>query len=539
MTVSKAVNDRLEGGDGDDILYNSLGNDELIGDAGDDTIKLGKLLKFGVIDGGVGDDTLDATELQKAESFYVLMNYTGLTPFNIDRVEGNTIYLKENVTGREGISFSGIEKIEVSAEVAAEARDVLPEPYVVNDNADAAIDARDYSDWFDVSNLEISDQINLITGLALSVDQQRLIYSDNDGKFLYDVEGSELKSFEFQFGNGNTLTINNPGQFRISPEAAVQLMNDHEFFELAPMINHSENKIYGDDNDNTPLNGTDNNDLIAGLGGNDTLFGFDGNDTLVGGNGNDTLFSGEGYNQLIGGNGDDTLISSERGVLNELYGGAGDDTFEFDALSDLSIIDGGEGIDTLVADNLNIRENDAENFYELMQHIGFTPFNIDYVDTIENIIHLKSDVTGRGGIGFTGIERIKVSHAVAVEAENVLPDPIVVQDTASNTVLNENGNNDWVDFSNLTGRNQDAFIDALGKIIQNQQPDAPIYDGIDAHIYDDNDGKYAYDIEALNLTTFEVPFDNGNTLTINNPAQFRISGEMAERLMNEFGLNVV
>jgi Ca2+-binding RTX toxin-like protein len=67
------------------------------------------------------------------------------------------------------------------------------------------------------------------------------------------------------------------------------------------------------------IHGRDGNDTLHGLGGNDHLFGDAGNDTLFGDAGNDILDGGDGNDTLIGGTGADTLI-----------GGAGIDTASYE-----------------------------------------------------------------------------------------------------------------------------------------------------------------------------------------------------------------
>jgi len=76
------------------------------------------------------------------------------------------------------------------------------------------------------------------------------------------------------------------------------------------------------------LRGTNEADVIMGLGGNDTITGGnaddvicggDGNDRLTGDNGNDVLSGGFGVDTLDGANGDDTLIGGPAAgdVLNQ------------------------------------------------------------------------------------------------------------------------------------------------------------------------------------------------------------------------------
>ena len=75
------------------------------------------------------------------------------------------------------------------------------------------------------------------------------------------------------------------------------------------------------------LTGTADADSIAGLGGNDVLMGNAGDDTLEGGNGDDTLNGGAGNDRMDGGAGSDTYLTESAGdVIVEARGGGFADT---------------------------------------------------------------------------------------------------------------------------------------------------------------------------------------------------------------------
>jgi Ca2+-binding RTX toxin-like protein len=117
-----------------------------------------------------------------------------------------------------------------------------------------------------------------------------------------------------------------------------------------------------DDNNGNPLPGTENidvilglggDDIIQGLGGADFLYGGDGNDRVEGGEGNDFMDGGNGENLLDGGNGNDTLVGGagrdllESGDGNDfIFGGNDDDLLNAGFGSDY--LDGGLGNDILV-----------------------------------------------------------------------------------------------------------------------------------------------------------------------------------------------
>ena len=71
------------------------------------------------------------------------------------------------------------------------------------------------------------------------------------------------------------------------------------------------------------FNGTADADIVFGLAGNDTLNGAGGNDTLDGGDGNDTINGGAGTDAMTGGLGDDTYVVDAAGdqVIEAAAGG--------------------------------------------------------------------------------------------------------------------------------------------------------------------------------------------------------------------------
>ena len=74
------------------------------------------------------------------------------------------------------------------------------------------------------------------------------------------------------------------------------------------------------------LTGTEDADVIVGLGGNDTVQGGDGDDRICGGAGNDKLSTGWGFSQIDGGVGNDRLLIT--GGYADMWGGAGNDTLK-------------------------------------------------------------------------------------------------------------------------------------------------------------------------------------------------------------------
>ena len=75
---------------------------------------------------------------------------------------------------------------------------------------------------------------------------------------------------------------------------------------------------------NDKLRGDHGNDLIRGHAGNDTIDGGDGNDLIFGGGGDDGIVAGDGNDTVFGDNGSDTILGGDGDDM--LFGGGGVDT---------------------------------------------------------------------------------------------------------------------------------------------------------------------------------------------------------------------
>jgi Ca2+-binding RTX toxin-like protein len=85
-----------------------------------------------------------------------------------------------------------------------------------------------------------------------------------------------------------------------------------------------------------PINGTPDNDTLAGTAGDDLILGLAGNDRLNGLAGDDTLDGGAGTNQIDSGDGNDTVVLDGTASSTNVHipatgidGGAGTDTISF------------------------------------------------------------------------------------------------------------------------------------------------------------------------------------------------------------------
>lgn len=149
------------------------------------------------------------------------------------------------------------------------------------------------------------------------------------------------------------------------------------------------------ENDN--LAGTANDDTIAGLNGDDLLEAGAGNDILNGGNGNDSLTGGEGNDTLNGGNGN-----------NVLDGGNGDDLISFGAGE--NIVSGGEGIDTLDLNFANLTE-DFIFTYNIFAEPSTTEGGILNGTTVESVEQVN--VASGSGNDLVDIATASVGSSIA------------------------------------------------------------------------------------------------------------------------------
>jgi Ca2+-binding RTX toxin-like protein len=89
-----------------------------------------------------------------------------------------------------------------------------------------------------------------------------------------------------------------------------------------------DDRIFGQDGNDTLLGGEGNDYLDGGLG-NDVIYGQDGNDSISGAFGNDRLFGGAGADTIFAGWGNDAIYGD---------GGTGADVFIFAANEGLDVI---------------------------------------------------------------------------------------------------------------------------------------------------------------------------------------------------------
>jgi Ca2+-binding RTX toxin-like protein len=268
-------NDSIEGGDGNDVISGDENNDVLLGGAGADTIYGG--LGHDTLFGGDGNDVLDGGE-------YHDTIYGGLGDDTLTATNGLNLF------------FGG------------EGNDLITGGY----NPDTAFYDGNYSDY------EVSrDYTGLITVGDLNL-------GDGD-------EGTDsLTSIStLQFADQNIST----DSIVIPPVPDLTLYGTEAADNLEGYT--ADDTLFGYGADDT-LSGKQGSDTLYGGAGNDTLLGDAGADVLFGDEGNDSLNGGSDNDTLFGGAGDDSLA----GMLgaDSFHGGEGNDWIDGESSGDGDVV---------------------------------------------------------------------------------------------------------------------------------------------------------------------------------------------------------
>ncbi len=268
-------NNIINGGDGNDTLVGSMGDDTLEGGAGDDQIV--GLNGDDILNGGAGDDELSGG-------------------FGDDMLNGGAG--NDTLNGGDGDDI-----------LRAGAGDDIANGGNGNDNlnggsGDDTLNGNDGDDFFvgiggtDSIDGGAGTDTNSFQGVGSSV-----IATVNEGGSGVASHGDVNESFvgiEHLTGSDNDDILNAGGNF----ESVLRGLGGNDI-----------------------LNGSSGNDLLIGNDGDDILRGGAGNDRAFGGDGNDSLNGGGGDDFLRGGDGDDFFVGI--GGTDSIDGGLGFDTNSF------------------------------------------------------------------------------------------------------------------------------------------------------------------------------------------------------------------
>ncbi|WP_278247628.1 beta strand repeat-containing protein, partial [Teichococcus deserti] len=385
----EGVNNRFEGGDGDDILDGGFGNDTLQGGRGND-----------VLIGGEGNDTADFSDLDvgvevRLDKGYAETRVTGdATPehddlISIEHAVGtryddliigdagkNHLYGgsgNDKLQGGAGADFlDGGEGIDTASYanatsgVTAALTDYdsdAPSDFTIFTPLPSSINTGDAAGdtYSSIENLEGSKFADALYGNSENNHLYGLAGKDS----LYGGAGDDVLEGGL---DADALNGGEGSDFASYENAASAVEASLVARKNTPTAITTNNEASGDTYVSIEnLRGSKFNDLLTGDANGNILQGLDGNDTLDGGAGNDTLEGGAGNDWLLGGTGDDWLV-----------GGLGNDT-----------LDGGEG----GSDTVDYRYRETGVTVNLATGIAGSGTDRDTLISIENVVGSNLDDT--------------------------------------------------------------------------------------------------------------------------------------------------
>jgi Ca2+-binding RTX toxin-like protein len=322
-------NDTLYGGDGDDSITGGDGDDLLFGDAGNDTLI-----------GGLGTDT--AVYAKAIDGYFIARDGSDYLVYDASLGSGGEGI--DRLSGIEILKFNGVGYSLASLNTGL---------FLSGDGAENSLTGTENGDVLDGQAGN-----DILTGLG----GNDLIFSGDGNDQVFGGDGNDYITGDngtdtLQGGAGDDHLVGGAGDDNLDGGSGNDTLEDS-------MGNDTINGGAGDDNISDPygLNtilGGDGNDTIVASGnidggaGNDTITSivainslggyFPDHVTLSGGDGDDHIFANNNFLGAIldGGAGNDTLVGTLDYTTNEtFYGGDGDD-----------IISAGSGNDTLYGGN--------------------------------------------------------------------------------------------------------------------------------------------------------------------------------------------
>ena len=390
----EAIVDFINTGDGDDIAFAGLGNDEISMGAGDDVaFFLGEdLTDADIYDGGADVDTAVVmggvgSPMVSSESQF-MNRWTNVE--NLVLGEDSDYLLLNAIADDAGIeqvdlSMGGFDELEVGSgfdndlkvllsahyelsHPLLEAHGFFGEDFDAYNGDDVVVDAG-------ASNAELTVVGEAMTfgpgdvfkgGMGDS-DSFVVIADDYESWAIFgeDTEGFESLDVQRTMGYdvGVVMHNNNVAEGQTFVVDASDLIDDPSGED-----DHDAGEFYFDGEDETDTIGEDDEVIeeagafdVTGGQGDDEIYTGDGDDTVDGGDGDDYIYTGNGDDTVDGGDGDD-----------EIWAGAGDDT-----------VDGGDGDDDITggtgADELTGGADDDWFYYETLED---SSGGSEFIDTI-------------------------------------------------------------------------------------------------------------------------------------------------------------
>lgn len=279
----------------------------LNGNNGNDTVIFGDLRQVGrrvlVVEGGVGDDTIDISGAQIGSNIVKLRGGEGA-----DTILGSAF--AEEIFGGDG-----------------------------DDSIDAGAgdDTVDGDAGADIINGGLGDD-----SLRGGSDDDTI----NGGEGNDTVDGG-LDSDIITGGNGDDSLRGNFGDDNLNGNSGNDTLNGQSGQDTLSGGSGADLLDGGRNGDR--INGQSGNDSIFGNHGDDSINGGSGNDEIVAGDGDDTVEGGSGHDGITGGDGNDLIIGNTGNDV--IRGDDGDDTLRGGGGADTML--GDQGIDILIGNGGN------------------------------------------------------------------------------------------------------------------------------------------------------------------------------------------
>ncbi len=322
LLFGSSLPDLMLGGEDDDLLYGGPGNDSIGGGPGNDIYIVEQDSGFDTIEDALGVNIIRFSE-------GISSSDVAVGRFDSDLY----IWNKDN-----GVSLQGWSDCTTAWRVEFSDGVYWDVPTII-EKLSGISEGEDY--------LEGTSANDSIDGLGGSDE----IYGCEGDDLLYGGAGDDY----LDGGLGSDTFFGGPGDDWYLLDDSGDIVTEHmdeghdiiESLVSVVMVDHvedlhleGEDAIDGKGNAlSNVLNGNTSANLLTGEGGDDTLYGGGGDDTLLGGYGNDQLYASRGNATLDGGPGNDYLQGGSGNDIFLFSPGSGDDRIENSSDSDQNGID--------------------------------------------------------------------------------------------------------------------------------------------------------------------------------------------------------
>ncbi len=339
LTARRSGASTLNGLDGEDTLlggtffqrlYGGSGADSVFGGSNVDVVRDSDGLSGDLLDGGIGNDSLDMRPNSHFDSLVVVDLEAGFA--TVFGGSGEQILNFENaLVGGEASILGTSGDNRLSGGLMSDGN------YIAGRSGDDTVFAYGGDDRIYGGSGDDSFVTNLGDDLLFGGDGKDRVEADAGNDSIWGGSGddtliAETGSDLVLAESGNDLAFGGPGDDGIFGGAGSDTLNG----------NSGDDTVDGGSASDT-ITGGSGQDLLYGGQGDDTLFGLLGDDAVFGGSGKDFLNERSGDDLVFGGSGDDHL-SLFAGGNDRIHGDEGDDLVE--AGTGNGTVYGGEGDDT-------------------------------------------------------------------------------------------------------------------------------------------------------------------------------------------------